>query len=484
MKSAEDAPAAPAGAGASPPPSGGFVKDWVVPIVLGLVIGGGLVGAWRAGHGLFHSKAWNLVEKWQSEEGDENDTVGKDLRALGPAARGDLVAALHDLPAERMETKVWVAHQLAGEPWFDTTSLKEIVKDPKASKEDRRAAACALVDTQVKEVDTELVLPVFEEWLKDPAATDHGLAVSRLDQMWRSGMLNSAWELRIKHVLLETAKRVAQLKPEDEERITDDRAFALLALESGLPDAEIKQVLWTVAKDDTDEDLPRINAVRALSEGHVTDAADVDDWIAASKAANPAVRQTVAENLFRAQSPVYDKVIEPMQFDANPLARTGALDTQTKRRRPTMLARFDELLEDSYEWARFDAMFAAGVFKNETDGLPRRAAMMLRLLETSDEPADVKGAALAMKMLTDKVYGFKPDDVRLHEQTIDDEPLTAFMADKPGRKKAAESWRAHFGAAAVWTDADREKTLEKVLKHADPKNVERAKQELELLRKK
>jgi len=109
---------------------------------------------------------------------------------------------------------------------------------------------------------------------------------------------------------------------------------------------------------------------------------------------------------------------------------------------------------------------------------------MLHLLETSDSKEDVMGAALAMKMLTDKVYGFKPDEVRLHEQTIDDEALVPFMADKAGRAKAAESWRAHFGAAAVWTDADRAKTLEKLLTHADPKNVERAKAELEKLRKK
>jgi len=297
-------------------------------------------------------------------------------------------------------------------------------------------------------------------------------------------MLSADWETRMKRALLDLAKRGAAGKPEDGDRVADERAGAIITLEIGLPDDEIKKMLWTVAKDETDEDLPRINAVRALSEGNVLDAADLDDWMAVSKTANATVRQTVAENLFRAKGPEYDKVIAPMQFDANNFARTGALDSQTKRRRPTMLARFDELIEDSYEWARFDAMFAAGVFKNETEGLPQRAAMMLRLLETSDSKEDVMGAALAMKMLTDKVYGFKPDEVRLHEQTIDDEVLVPFMADKVGRKKAAESWRGHFGAAAVWTDADREKALEKVLKHADPKNVERAKAELELLRKK
>jgi hypothetical protein len=483
MKSAEGAPAVSTGTGDAK--SGGIVRDWVVPILLGLLIGGGLVVAWRSGRVLFQSKVWTLVEKYEKAAAEDGDAeaVVKELHALGPTARADLVKALHDLAADHMETKIWVAHQLAGEPWFDTTSLKEIVRDAKAAKEDHRAAACALVDTQSKEVDAELVLPVLEEWLKDPSSTDRGLAVERVGTMWRLGMLNSDWELRMKRALLDLAKRGAPAKPDDEERIADERAGAIITLELGLPDDEIKTMLWTVAKDETDEDLPRINAVRALSEGGILDAADLADWTAVSKAANPAVRQTVAENLFRAKLPEYDKVIAPMQFDANPLARTGALDTQIKRRRPTMLARFDELVEDSYEWARFDAMFAAGVFKNETEGLPQRAAMMLHLLETSDSKEDVMGAALAMKMLTDKVYGFKPDEVRLHEQTIDDEALVPFMGDKVARAKAAESWRTHFGAAAVWTDADRAKALEKLLTHADPKNVERAKAELEKLHK-
>jgi hypothetical protein len=201
----------------------------------------------------------------------------------------------------------------------------------------------------------------------------------------------------------------------------------------------------------------------------------VDQWVAVSKSADEVVRQTVADNLQRTPLPVYDKVLEPLQFDANPLARTGALDAQMKRRRPTMLPRFDELMEDSYEWVRFDAMLAAGTFKSETENLPQRAAMILQLLETSEDPVDVMGAALAMKLLTDKVYGFKPDDVHLHEQSVEETALRTFMADKAGRKVAADQWRKHFGAAAVWTESDRKATLQKLLKHADPKNVERAK---------
>src|SRR5262249_4282532 len=104
----------------------------------------------------------------------------------------DLVAVLSDLPAERMETKIFVARQLAGEPWFDTTSLKEIVGNAKAAKEDRRTAACALVDTQVKEVDAKLVLPVLETWLLNATSPDQTFAVPRVEQIWRTGMLNSA----------------------------------------------------------------------------------------------------------------------------------------------------------------------------------------------------------------------------------------------------------------------------------------------------
>jgi hypothetical protein len=479
-KSAEEIPAPAAGADAKEK-SGGIVRDWIVPIVLGFAIGGGLVGAWRAGRGMLRSKAAVLVEKSQSEEGEDLEAVIKELHGLGPSARADLVAVLRDLPADRMDTKIFVARQLAGDPWFDTTSLKEIVRDEKAPKEDRRAAACALVDTQLKEVDAELVLPVFEAWLLDATSQDRESAVPRVEQMWRAGMLNSAWEARVKTALLGLAKRVAVQNPDDEDRVAGERGAALLALEVGMPDDEIKKTLWAVAKDDADKGLPRIDALRALSESGVVEEADLADWAVVAKSKNEDVRQTVADNLFRAKLPEYDKVIGPLQFDEKPETRLGALDTQTKRRRPTMLARFDEFLEDHEKWVRFNAMFAAGVFKNETEGLPQRAAIMLRLLETSDEPVDVKGAMLAMKMITDQVFGVKAEEVHLHEQTVEEAPLAAFMKDKELRTRAAESWRKCVGAAAVWTDGDRRKTLEKLLQHADPLNVERAKVELAAL---
>jgi hypothetical protein len=458
--------------------------DWVVPIALGLAIGGAGIGAWKLSRGAFHSKAWMILEKWADEDADGNEGVAKELQALGPSARGDVVESMRDLPRDQTEVKIWVARLVAAEPWFDTASLKEIARDANAPKEDRRAAACALIDVQNKEVDAELVLPVIESWLQDADSPDRGIAIGRLEHMWRAGMLNSQWEGRSKKALIEMAKRVPPKKPDDADRIIDDRASALLLLQMALPDDDVKKLLWTVAKDDTDDELVRVNCVRSLAEGHVLDEQDVDDWVAVAKAGTGVVRQAVADNLQRAQVPSYDKVLEPLQFDANPLARSGALDTQIKRRRPTMLARFDELLEDSYEWVRFGAMYAAGLFKNETDGIGPRTAMMLRLLETSEDPVDVMGAALAMKMITGEVYGFRPEDVHIHEQSVEESSLRTFMSDAAGRKQAADKWRVHLGATAVWTDGDREKTLGKLLTHADPKNAERAKIALEMLRKK
>jgi hypothetical protein len=485
--SAEETPATDAGKSAAK--EGGFFREWVVPIVLGLAIGGAAMWAWRQGGSgmvrpLFHSKAWNLVEKWQNARGDDaDDSVVEEIQALGAGSRDDLLAVLRDLPADQMDAKVAVARLLAGEPWFATTSLKELIKDPRAAKCDRRAAACGLVDTQHKEVDTELVLPVFEEWMKDAADPDRGMAIFRIDTLWRQGMLNSQWEARVKRVLLDFAKRTPPAAGQDEDRVIEDRAAAMLVLELGVSDPEVRQALWTVVKDEADADLPRVNSIRALAQGQVLDAETIPDWTAASKAKDDNVRQAVADNLFRAKLPEFDKVLEPLQFDAKDLTRRGALDAQLKRRRPTMLERFDELIEDSNEFVRFDVMYANGSFKHETNGQAKRAAMMLRLVESSDDPVDVQGAVIALFMITDQAHGFKPTDVHLREQEVESTALTTFMADKAGRKDAADKWRAHFGAECTWTDAERAATLEKLLKSADPANVERAKTELAALKK-
>jgi hypothetical protein len=476
---------AAAGAQEAPAEKAGFFRDWVMPVALGLALGVALVWAWRAGSHHFHSDAWNIVAPLGEDEAADTEAAAKALRALGASARSDLVDVLHDLPPSKMEYKAWVAEQLAGEPWFDTTSLKEIVRNPGAAKEDRRAAACALAASQQKEVDAELVLPVFVEWLLDATSPDRGLAISHVDRMWQSGMLTSKWEQEVVRALRKCAERVTPPQPEMADRFADDRAVALYALSRALPDDEIRNLFVSVALDEQDDnELARINSVRALADGNWLDAESIPTWAKIAKTATPNIRQTVADNLYKATLPEFDQVLEPLQFDAKDLTRFGALGTQIKRRRPTMLARFDEFLEDSVPFVRADAMFACGVFKNQTEGLPQRAAMILRILETSSEPEDVEGAILAMKLLTDKVYEFPEADVHERTQTVEETPLHQFMADTASRKSAADKWRAHFGAACVWTDGDREKTLTKLLTHADPANVERAKEELAALKKK
>jgi len=73
--------------------------------------------------------------------------------------------------------------------------------------------------------------------------------------------------------------------------------------------------------------------------------------------------------------------------------------------------------------------------------------------------------------------------VHLRSKTVEETSLATFMADAKGRKSAADEYRKLIGPACVWTDADREKTLTKLLTHADAANVERAKEELAKLKK-
>lgn len=472
--------AAPAGAPPKSEEKGGFVREWVVPVVLGLAIGGAVVGGWRFGRDFFASAAFHIVEKKRnSVDPEEDEAFVKELRALGASARTDLLDALVAEPADQMELKIWIARQLAGEPWFATTSLKELVANPKSAKSDRRAVVAALVDEQSKEVDTELVLPVFEDWLKDADDDERTLAIPRVEHMWREGMLNSRWEARFKAALLDVARRVPNPKETIAERIILDRAAALLALELALPDDDVKKTLWTTAKDDTDDALVRINSIRSLAGGKVLDDADIPDWQAVAKAKDDAVRQAVADNMSKATSPKYDEVVVPLQFDAHDLTRFGALDSQIRRRRPSMLERFDELVEDSYEWVRFTAMFGAGTFAKVDDGRQgARAGAMLNFVESGEDPTDVMGAILGLRLMTNEIHGVQATDVHVNQQDVDETALKTFMADKAGRKQAADQWRAWFHGTAAWTAADRKKALEKLLQHADPKNVERAKAEL------
>ena len=477
-----DAAAAPVQTPAAEKPS--FFREWVLPVTLGLAIGGALVAGYRAGSHFFHSDAWNIVAQLAEDENADAEEAAKKLRALGPSARAEILKVLRGLPPAKTELKIWVAELIAGEPWFDTTSLKELIRDTTAPKEDRRAAACGLATAQQKEVDVDLVLPVFEEWLTDATSPDRGFAISHVDRMWQNGMLSSKWEQAMTRALLKAAQPVTAPSPDLAERFADDRAQALYVLTRALPDDEVKNVLVSVALDEKDDELARVNSIRALADGDWLAAESLPTWTKIAASATPNIRQTVADNMYKAKLPEFDAVIEPLQYDAKDLTRFGALGTQIKRRRPTMLARFDEFMEDTVPFVRADAMFACGVFKNNAEGLPQRAAMILRALESSAEPEDVEGAILAMKLLTDVVYGIPEGDVHVRTQSVEETSLHTFMADTAGRKSAAAQWREKFGASCVWTDADREKTLTKLLKHADPAIVERAKEELAKLQKK
>jgi hypothetical protein len=463
---------------------GGFVREWVVPIGLGLALGLVVVGGWKYGPQVLASAAAKLVAKKQnSQSADEDDAIEKELRSLGSGARTDLIDAMTDLQPHQIDLKIWVAHELSGEPWFATTSLKELLADAKTAKVDKRAVAAALVDEQSKEVDTELVLPVFEDWLKDSASDDRTVAVPRVEHMWREGMLNSRWEARFKTALLDMAKRVEIADEELAERYILDRASAILALQQSMPDEDAKKLLWATAKDETDDQLVRINSVRSLADGRILDDKDIPDWKQVAAAKDDGVRQAVADNMSKATSPAYDEVVTPLQFDAHFLTRVGAIDSQTRRRRPSMLERFDELTEDHYEWVRFQAMFGAGTFAKMTEGEGARAGIMLNALESAEDPIDVMGAFLGLKLMKDKVFGLKETEVHVQQQDVDEEALKTFMADKPARKQAADQYRALFGGTAAWTDKDRKAALQKLLNHPDPKNVERAKAELDAMTK-
>jgi hypothetical protein len=363
-----------------------------------------------------------------------------------------------------------------------TRSDGDIVMDETAPKGERRAAARRLVEARGDGLEGERWLGVLEEWLRD-ASAERAEIIELLGRLWRDGKLPPKSADRLKGALMDAAKRPADAAVAESDAVLEARYAALVALQSGVGDPAVVKLLWSVAKDEADDVEPRVGAVRGLSEGGVDDAATVPDWTVVARSKDQDVRQTVADNLFRAKAPEFDAVLEPLLFDAKELTRAGAVESQTKRRRPTMLARFDELIEDRYEYVRFNAMFAAGVLKSETSGQPQRVAMILRLLETSDEPVDVTGALLAMTMLTGETFGVKPTDVHVREQYVDEAALAAFIADKPARKAAADKWRAKFSVDCVWTDADRAKTLTKLLASADPANVKRATEELALLAK-
>lgn len=465
---------------------GGVLGDWILPILVGLAIGAGLVWGWRA----LRSPTEKLVARWTWEDYEGNAQLGESIRGLGKEAREDLLAAFRaievpDDGAGLDHKKVWAAELLAADPFFDTRSLLDLVRDPAAPKWDRRAAAAALVDVLRKDVDVQAVVGPLLGWLEDLAALDHSVPIVRLktlrhdevfppdrDEPWRRALMR----------LADPSSRPQPANPEDAWRLVDDRLRSLYELGDASGDPEVKAFLWRIASDESEEAAARVAAIRGLAEKARKDApdpfADHEKWIALTKSADATVRQSVAENLFRTGDPAYDPALAALHADPEELVRSGSLYAQVARGRPTMLPIMDQLLEDHSEAVRSQALIACGVFKDHADGIGARQGMILRLLELSESDDDVSGAVVALALMTGQHFGFGEGDVDLRNREVNDAAVAAFRSDREGRRLAVEKWRARLGGAAVWTDDDRRKTLEKLLLHADPANVERAKREL------
>lgn len=470
--------------GGDGPAGGGIVRDWVVPIVLGLALGGGLVAGW----GALQSPASKLVASWDPADYEHNEQLAEEIRKLGRDAREDLLKVFRGLEVGTDgdgtdERKMWAADLLAREPFFDTRSLIDIVKDPGAPLWDRRAAASALVEVLRKDVDPTAVVPILLEWLEDLTVIDHTTPLVRLKMLRHDQVLPPGEDGRWKAAVMRLADGATREKPADEwdlERLVSDRMRAVFELGDALPDADAKDLLWRIAADEADHLSPRVAAVRTLAQGLVFD--DPEPWERVGASTDVTVRQTVAENLLRTPDPVYDGMLTAFHSDAGELVRSGSIDTQQHRGRPTMLPILGRLIEDHSSAVRGAAIVACGTFKNHVDGIGERQGMLLRVLETSDSDEDVGNAVLALRMMTGQHFGFGDTDVDVSGRMTDPAACAAFRSDAEGRARALEKWRAHLGGAAVWPDARRREALEALLAHADPANVERAKAELAKLR--
>lgn len=469
-------------------PRGGVMREWVIPIVSGLVIGALLVLAWKHGRPLLRSDAENLVRQWAPFEFDANDELEERLRKLGKEARADLLRAFRaiEVPANPWgedEQKVWAARILAGDPYFDTRSLLEIVRDPASPAWDRRAASAALVHTLQKDVDTSAVTPVLLDWVDDRSVAAHGIPLAALGQLQADKVFPPDLEPRLRKGVLALASRSGRPAPADEDeadRVRSDREAAVHFLGDLVGEDDVRTTVWGIASDEADDQNVRAAAIQVLAVAKQWE--DPAPWATLAKSADVVVRQMVADNLGGCPKPEFDAVLAPLHEDAGEFVRKGSIETQVSRNRPTMLAVMGLLVEDHSVWVRREAMIACGLFKSHLDGLPAREGMILRLLESSDADEDVEGAIVALALITGQTFGFAASDVDLSRREVDVSAIASFKADAEGRREAVRKWREHLGGTAVWTDGDRRQVLEKMLRHADPENRERAKAELAKLK--
>lgn len=472
---------------------GGILREWVLPIVIGLALGVGIVKVWR-GWGnealrVFDSGAWKIISKWEYGSFEENDALAAEVKALGKESRADVLASFRRIEVPERpydgedEWKTWVATLLVGEPFFDSRSLLEICHDGSAPLWDRATAAAALVQLLRKDVNPDAVSDPLLRWLENLEPTDHNIPLRAVQQMRSDGIFPPDQDGRLLKALLALSAKDARRKPEIREEAEDeavfvasDRCRALRFAGTFVTDDSVKALLWSIAEDETDDVQVRSIAIQTLASNKQFE--DVGRWKKIAASADGIVRQTVADNLVQSPDAAFDAILAQYHTDAEAMVRKSSVETQVQRKRPTMLPVMDLLLEDYEPWVRREALIACGTFKDHLDGLGAREGQILRLLGTSAAEEDVEGAILALHAITGQCFGFAESDIDASNGEVRPAALKAFMSDVEGRKVAVEKWRAHLGGTAVWTDSDRRKTLEKLAKHADPENVKRAEAEL------
>lgn len=464
-------------------PSGGILKDWVLPVVAG--VGLGIVGLFildAAGVSVrapsfFKSDAEQLVSRWDWEDMDLQDELFDEIVALGPEARDDLRRAYESVDGEAFpEQKAWVADLLLAEPFFDSRYLQD--QATSGTGWNRRIAAVALVKNLRDKVNPDVVFPGLEDWLEDTEHEDHGLALGALGELLSGQALTSAQRDRTRELLLALADPEQRPTPADSESwIYVDRAGAAHLLGEWIPDEEVEALLRSIALDDSDDFEPRISSLRALAEASRFD--DVSFWDRAADATDQAVRQTVADNLYRAKSDEFDPVLAKLHSDAWELTRSGSVDTQVKRRRPTPLEMFPALIEDVSQWVRFHTLLAAARMKDHP-GHQERLGIALHLL-TEGIDTDVEGAILLLFAHTGEHFGFDRLEVQETMDAVDEGALAAFMLDPEERARVRTEFEAILPDAVPYDATARRRVLEKLLDHADEATRNRAKAELAAL---
>lgn len=460
----------------APPPGGvgQVLKDWVLPIAIGLALGWLGITFWPKVVSAISSPTARIVDRWEYGNPELEIELEEELKAIGVSSLTELEQAYLDVPDEYPEMKLWVAHVLAREPYFDQKFLAQQAQAGKTW--DQRCAAVSLVDLLGAKADPSVVAPGVLDWLNDLDLVEHGPPLGAVRYMLEKDLVAPDTAERIKAALSALADRSKRRPTGDEDVdsfIVPDRALAAFVLGEFIPDADVMQQLRALVMDETEEMQVRVDSMRILAIKSAFD--DIEMWEAASKSADDVVRQTVADNGQRCKAPEFSRVLKPLQYDAHEFVRAGALDSQIARAQPTMLEDYEMFLEDWYEEVRARGMFAAARFKSNPGG-ERRLAQILWILEHSEEPRDVEAAILSLYHVTGKHFGFALEDLQPRLESVSETAIDAWRADKGGRDAAIGQWREQLGASSIWTDADRRRAAERLKDHADPRNRERAKE--------